>query len=312
MKKKILIKNKNEIMLEKKTKETLNGIIKLIYIIKRSIKKKKKTLLICKKKHFSILKKKLKNCKYLYIYDNFYNGFLTNNKKKINNIKNIISLEINSNYIFNEIKKKKIRGILISNNKTTKSEPDFHLVLNCNEKNILFLINQLVQIIKKNSFNKPFFTEKKLYYYCKKINSRKIFILVIRIEQDLFLKKKYFNFLIKKILKKSKNKKKNLFSFIRGIIKKISIFYNENIKIINFKFIKSKNYISFYLHNNKKLSFCIHKRKKKTATKMLMNFIALENEIDQNLLKNNYIFDETKKIRDIILETKTKKIFFVK
>lgn len=289
----------------------------LIYTIKKSFLKKKTTMIICKKKMEKILRKKIKKNILIKLYKNFYNGFITNNKKNLfKNVDNIISIGKNSDHIFNEIKKKNIKGILLSKKNTIKNNPDYFLSFDSeNVKNVLILIKQLLQIEKKFSYKYPFYNKKNVYYFCGKENDKKIAILSLSIKQDLFIKKKFFILTIKKIINFLLCGKKGSMYFIISRIKKLIQFYNEKIKVLGVKIIKTnKNYINFYLHNNKKLSFCIYREKKykEEIVKIIMNMIALEHRINKNFLKDKYIFDESKTIKDIIKKNKIKKIYFVK
>ncbi|UOQ38037.1 hypothetical protein VFPYRLAN_101 [Candidatus Vidania fulgoroideae] len=314
VKKDLILSNKNGIVLLK-YENIINKFKKILFILRKSILNKKTTLIICKKKKVNFFKKKFRG-KYIKVCKNFFNGFISNKVREYRGVENIISFGKVSDYVFNEINKRKIKGILLSMESSLKSKPDIHLLVNTNiKRSVNFISNQIVNIEKKNSYKFPFFKKKNMYYFCKKNSSKKIVIIVLQIKQDLFIHKKYFSLTIKKIMDSFFLIKKGNMYFIRNKMKKICQFYNEKIKIVGIKFINCRiNYLNFYLHNNKKLSFCIYKERKdkEIVRKIIMNLISLEDRIGKNFFKEEFIFKPSKTIGKIIKNTSIIKTFFVR
>ncbi|UOQ33112.1 hypothetical protein VFPYRCLA_169 [Candidatus Vidania fulgoroideae] len=314
IKKNLILKNKDN-LIYLKYKDSIKKFKKILFFIRNSILNKKKTLVVCERKRINFFRKKFRG-KYIRVCKDFYNGYFSNKKKKTNDIKNVISFGKVSDYIFNETKTNKMKGILFSMVELSKSIPDIHMLVNTDLKSsINFLSNQIVNVEKKYSYNYPFFNKKKRYYFCEKKLSKKVVILVLEIEQDLFVNKKYFSLTIKKMINNFFVRRKGNLEFIKKEIKKLCQFYNEKIKIVGIKIINCRrNFINFYLHNNKKLSFCIYKKKtdKEIVKKIIMNAISMEDKIREGYLKEDFIFDNSVTIGKIINRSSMIKIFFVR
>ncbi|UOQ27893.1 hypothetical protein VFPYRVIR_101 [Candidatus Vidania fulgoroideae] len=310
----LIISNKNGIFFLKHD-NIISKFKKVLFILRKSILNKKKTLIICKKKKVNFFKKKFRG-KYIRVCKNFFNGFISNKIRKYNGVENIISFGKVSDYVFNEISKSKIKGILLSIDNSLKSKPDIHLLVNTNIKSsINFVSNQMVNIEKKNSYNYPFFKKKNMYYFCKKKSYKKIVIIVLKIRQDLFIHKKYFSLTMKKITNSFFLRKKGNICFIKNKMKKMCQFYNEKMKIVGIKSINCRlNFINFYLHNNRKLSFSIYRKEKdkEIVKKIIMNLISLEDKIGKNFFNEEFIFNPSKTIGNIIKNSSIIKTFFVR